>query len=68
MVRYVQLWHGAGQPWDNHDDLEVNHRRLAGQCDKAIAALLDDLKRLGLFEETLDLGWRIWANADGRIT
>src|SRR5207248_5861679 len=27
-VRFVQVWHGAGQPWDNHDDLEVNHRRL----------------------------------------
>ena len=52
-VRFVQLWHGAGQPWDNHDDIEVNHRTLAGQCDRAIAALLSDLKRLGLFEETL---------------
>src|SRR5688572_32412552 len=28
-VRFVQVWHGEGQPWDNHDDLEVNHRRLA---------------------------------------
>ena len=32
-VRYVQVWHGEGQPWDNHDDIEVNHRRLAKQCD-----------------------------------
>ncbi|MBI3119709.1 MAG: DUF1501 domain-containing protein, partial [Candidatus Hydrogenedentes bacterium] len=23
-VRFVQVWHGAGQPWDNHDDLEAN--------------------------------------------
>ncbi len=52
-VRFVQIWHGAGQPWDNHDDLEQNHRRLAGQCDQAIGALLSDLKRLGLFDETL---------------
>lgn len=52
-VRFIQLWHGAGQPWDNHDDIEVNHRALAGQCDRAIGALLSDLKRLGLFEETL---------------
>jgi len=52
-VRYVQLWHGAGQPWDNHDDLEVNHRRLAGQIDRAIAALIRDLKSSGLLEETL---------------
>ena len=27
-VRFVQVWHGAGQPWDNHDDLETEHRRL----------------------------------------
>jgi hypothetical protein len=61
-VRFVQVWHGEGQPWDNHDDLEVNHRRLAGQCDKAIAALMDDLKRLGLFQETLI----IWGGEFGR--
>jgi hypothetical protein len=43
-VRFVQVWHGAGQPWDNHDDLEVNHRNLAKQCDQAIGALLKDSK------------------------
>jgi hypothetical protein len=32
-VRYVQLWHGAGQPWDNHNDIEKNHRKLAGEID-----------------------------------
>ena len=61
-VRFVQIWHGAGQPWDNHDDIEVNHRKLAGQCDKAIGALITDLKRLGLFEETLI----IWGGEFGR--
>lgn len=61
-VRFVQVWHGAGQPWDNHDDLEVNHRRLADQCDRAIGALLTDLKRLGLFEETVVL----WGGEFGR--
>jgi len=35
-VRYIQVWHGDGQPWDNHDDIEVNHRRLAKQCDQAM--------------------------------
>ncbi|MFO0952482.1 MAG: DUF1501 domain-containing protein [Isosphaeraceae bacterium] len=25
-VRFVQLWHGQGQPWDSHDDIEVQHR------------------------------------------
>jgi hypothetical protein len=61
-VRFVQVWHGAGQPWDNHDDIETGHRRLAKQCDQAIGALLSDLKRLGLFEETLV----IWGGEFGR--
>ncbi len=61
-VRFVQVWHGAGQPWDNHDDLEVNHRRLAAQCDQAIRALLVDLKQRGLLEETLV----IWGGEFGR--
>jgi hypothetical protein len=52
-VRFVQLWHGAGQPWDSHDDLEVNHRNLAQQCDQAIAALLTDLRQRGMLEDTL---------------
>jgi uncharacterized protein (DUF1501 family) len=52
-VRYVQLWHGEGQPWDNHDEIEKGHRRLADQCDRGIAALLGDLKQRGLLDETL---------------
>jgi len=61
-VRFVQLSHGPVQPWDSHDDLEKEHRRLAGQVDKGIAALISDLKRLGLFEETLI----IWGGEFGR--
>lgn len=61
-VRFVQVWHGAGQPWDNHDDLESNHRRLAGECDQPIAALLKDLKMRGLLDETLV----IWGGEFGR--
>ncbi len=61
-VRFVQLWHGEGQPWDNHDDIEVNHRRLANECDKAIGALLGDLKERGLLDETLVL----WGGEFGR--
>jgi hypothetical protein len=61
-VRFVQLWHGAGQPWDNHDDIEVNHRRLAKQCDQAIGALLKDLKQRGMLEDTLV----IWGGEFGR--
>lgn len=61
-VRFVQLWHGAGQPWDNHDDLEVRHRKLAQQCDQPIGALLKDLKQRGLLEDTLV----IWGGEFGR--
>jgi hypothetical protein len=61
-VRFVQVWHGAGQPWDNHDDLEVNHRALAKQCDQAIGALLRDLKQRGMLEDTLV----IWGGEFGR--
>jgi hypothetical protein len=61
-VRFVQVSHAPVQPWDSHDDLADNHRRLAGQVDRPIAALLSDLKRLGLFEETLVL----WGGEFGR--
>ncbi|MHA3774675.1 DUF1501 domain-containing protein [Verrucomicrobiota bacterium sgz303538] len=61
-VRFVQVWHGEGQPWDSHDDIEVNHRRLAGECDQAIGALLKDLKQRGLLDETLV----IWGGEFGR--
>jgi uncharacterized protein (DUF1501 family) len=61
-VRFVQVWHGDGQPWDNHDDLEENHRRLANESDQPIAALLADLKRQGMLEETLV----IWGGEFGR--
>ncbi len=59
---WVILNAGAGQPWDNHDDLEVRHRALAKECDQAIGALLKDLKQRGLLEETLV----IWGGEFGR--
>jgi len=61
-VRFVQVWHGAGQPWDSHDDLEVNHRNLARDCDQAIGALLKDLKQRSMLEDTLV----IWGGEFGR--
>ena len=61
-VRFVQVWHGAGQPWDNHDDLEVNHRKLARESDQGIAGLLTDLKQRGMLEDTLV----IWGGEFGR--
>ncbi len=61
-VRFIQVWHGAGQPWDSHDDLEVQHRRLARECDQAIGALLRDLKMRGMLDETLVM----WGGEFGR--
>lgn len=61
-VRMVQLWHGAGQPWDNHDNIETNHRKLAAQIDQPIAALLTDLKQRGMLDDTLVL----WGGEFGR--
>ena len=52
-VRVVQLYHGDVQPWDSHNDLDQNHRKLATECDGPIGALLTDLKQRGLFDETL---------------
>ncbi|WP_406700772.1 DUF1501 domain-containing protein [Singulisphaera sp. Ch08] len=61
-VRYVQLWHGAGQPWDHHAQIEQNHRKLAAEIDQPIAALLTDLKQRGMLEDTLV----IWGGEFGR--
>ncbi|TWU49738.1 DUF1501 domain-containing protein [Rubripirellula reticaptiva] len=61
-VRFVQLYTGAGQPWDDHDDLEVRHRANAKKVDQAIGALLTDLKRIGILDETLVM----WGGEFGR--
>jgi len=61
-VRMVQVWHGAGQPWDNHDDIAKNHKRLADETDRPIAALLTDLKQRGMLEDTLVM----WGGEFGR--
>jgi hypothetical protein len=60
-VRFLQLWTGDGQPWDNHDDV-LDHKPLAAKVDQPIAALLTDLKQRGLFDDTLV----IWGGEFGR--
>jgi hypothetical protein len=61
-VRFVQVWHGAGQPWDAHDNIRANHSKLAAACDQPIAALLKDLKQRGMLDDTLV----IWGGEFGR--
>jgi Protein of unknown function (DUF1501) len=61
-VRFIQVWSGGGQPWDNHDNLEKQHRNLAAGWDGPIAAFLGDLKQRGLLETTLVM----WGGEFGR--
>lgn len=61
-VRYIQIYHGKGQPWDSHANIEANHKRLAQESDQAIAALLTDLKQRSMLDETLV----IWGGEIGR--
>jgi hypothetical protein len=60
-VRFIQLWTGAGQPWDNHDEI-LEHAKLAQQTDGAMAAFMSDLKMRGLWDETL----MMWGGEFGR--
>ncbi|MGC1273285.1 MAG: DUF1501 domain-containing protein [Planctomycetaceae bacterium] len=64
-VRFIQVFHGdnggAGQ-WDGHSKLKAGHEKLCGQTDRPIAALLTDLKRRGLLDETLV----VWGTEFGR--
>ncbi len=59
-VRFIQLWcgsglNGASGNWDSHSDVRPgsDFERMCVRSDKPIAALLKDLKRRGLLEETL---------------
>jgi hypothetical protein len=64
-VRFVQLYSGGGHiedTWDGHTDCITNHRLHAGETDKPIGALMSDLKRSGLWDETLI----VWGGEFGR--
>ena len=64
-VRFVQLYSGGGPvatQWDAHDDIDANHGKMCGMTDKPVAALLTDLKRTGLLDETLV----VWGGEFGR--
>ena len=52
-VRVVEIIDsGASDNWDAHGDME-QHRPKALRVDQAIAALIQDLKQRGLFDDTL---------------
>ncbi|MFO0278220.1 MAG: DUF1501 domain-containing protein [Planctomycetota bacterium] len=50
-VRFVQVTHSYR--WDQHSNLEPDHRRNAGEVDQPIAALITDLEQRGMLEDTL---------------
>jgi membrane-anchored protein YejM (alkaline phosphatase superfamily) len=58
-VRFVQLYHGS---WDSHDYIQRAHGQLVSAVDRPIAALIADLKRRGLLDETLV----VWCGEFGR--
>src|SRR5258708_19933968 len=58
-VRFVQLYHEA---WDQHDRLVEDIKENCRDTDQACAALIQDLKRRGMLEDTLV----IWGGEFGR--
>ena len=64
-VRFVQIYSGGAHNddnWDAHGDLEKNHNYHAGNTDKPIAGLIQDLKDRGMLDETII----VWGGEFGR--
>ncbi len=64
----MQIWSGNdnGFPrrnWDSHEDVERDHGPLALGMARGTAALIQDLKRLGLLDDTIIL----WTTEFGRM-
>jgi uncharacterized protein (DUF1501 family) len=58
-VRFIQVYHAG---WDHHSDVEGGVRNQCQQTDQACAALIQDLKRNGMLEDTLV----VWGGEFGR--
>jgi hypothetical protein len=61
-VRFVQIFL-AGQPWDTHSKNAEQLRNLTAMTDQPSAALVLDLKRRGLLDDTIVL----WTGEFGRL-
>ncbi len=64
-VRFISVYSGGGpvnMQWDAHDDLNTNHEKMCGLVDQPITALIKDLKRLGMLDDTLI----VWCSEFGR--
>ena len=49
-VRFIQLYH---RDWDHHGGIKDGIKLKIEEVDRPLAALIKDLKRLGMFEDTL---------------
>lgn len=58
-VRFIQLYH---RDWDHHNGIREGIAQKALETDQACAALVKDLKRLGMLEDTLV----VWTGEFGR--
>jgi hypothetical protein len=61
-VRSVHVYYGPGQPWDDHNKINKGLRGRCPDMDRASAALIRDLKRRGLLDETAV----VWGGEFGR--
>jgi hypothetical protein len=59
-VRFIQV--ATGYHWDHHGNIEKGMPQSAAQTDQPVAALIQDLDRRGLLDETLV----VWAGEFGR--
>ncbi|MBI2806975.1 MAG: DUF1501 domain-containing protein [Planctomycetes bacterium] len=67
-VRFVQVWSGAdnGFPrrnWDSHENIQRDHYDMGTSMDRPAAALIKDLKRRGLLDDTIVM----WTTEFGRM-
>jgi hypothetical protein len=65
-VRFIEVTcpntHANNSPWDQHGELKLRHEENSRITDRPVAALLIDLKRRGLLDDTLV----VWAGEMGR--
>src|SRR5262249_8658555 len=67
-VRFVQIWSRAdngfaGRNWDSHEDIARDHADMGASMDQPTAALIKDLKRRGMLDDTIVL----WTTEFGRM-
>jgi uncharacterized protein (DUF1501 family) len=52
-VRFTLAYLTEYGDWDSHQDLKVKHGALCEKIDKPVAGLLKDLKRTGMWDDTI---------------